>query len=403
MLQSREHTSTLCRGNWHGNSVKKPRQSAAADEKLPSHMVPYYDLDAGRQGMFPYVDYRKWLGRVPSVLVITSILLSCLPSNSQLENILSFRQAAAEDSQTTVTIESAVQQEKVVFPTEDGVSIVGTYYFPSIKESGTSAQNETSSALPAAILLHMLGKDRNSWGRFPETLAQKGFVVLAIDLRGHGESVVQYGKPISYQSFTSEDFSKMSLDARAAKRFLTESGSSNSTVKNGPKVDPNRIAIVGASIGANVAVNYAASDPTVSGIVLLSPGLDYKGVRTFEAIKLVKSPVLIITAKGDSIARDGPQQLCAEIRCGDENFQVYQGSTGHGTELLADSALIPPSSQVIITWLDAHVIPEFGTTSLMLTAATVIVLVVVLTGVINRKRDGAVKLSGGATLSQHLR
>jgi len=30
---------------------------------------------------------------------------------------------------------------------------------------------------------------------------------------------------------------------------------------------------VGASIGANVALNYAASDPSIKAVVLLSPGL----------------------------------------------------------------------------------------------------------------------------------
>jgi dienelactone hydrolase len=321
----------------------------------------------------------RWFDRIPQILAIL-ILLSCLTSSLQLGNILSFKQAAAENSQSTT--EEKVQHEKVVFLTEDGVSIAGTYYFPL---QDKSRRNETSSALPAAILLHMLGKDRSSWDMFPETLAQSGFVVLAIDLRGHGESVLQNGKPISYQSFTSDDLNKMSLDVKAAKQFLTESGSSNSTVKNGPKVDPNRITLVGASIGANVAVNYAASDSTVSGVVLLSPGLDYRGVRTSEAIKLVKSPVLIITAKGDSIAGDGPQQLCAEIRCGDENFKVYQGSTKHGTELFADSTLDPQPNQVITTWLDAHVIPEFNPISLTLTTAIVIVSAVMLTGIINRR------------------
>lgn len=186
--------------------------------------------------------------RIPSVLAIAAVLLSCLHSNLQLQNVLFFKQAAAEDSQSTTAMK--VQQEKVVFPTEDGVSIAGTYYFPLVQGSNGSKQNESSATLPAAILLHMLGKDRNSWNGFPAILTRNGFVVLAIDLRGHGESVVQNGKPISYQSFTSGDFNKMLLDVKAAKQFLNESGSNNSSVKNGPKVDPNRITIVGASIGA---------------------------------------------------------------------------------------------------------------------------------------------------------
>lgn len=84
-------------------------------------------------------------------------------------------------------------------------------------------------------------------------------------MRGHGKSVNQNG---TFQSFTPNDFNKMKLDVKAAKQFLvTQKG-----------INPKNIAIVGASIGANVALKYAAVDPSIKAVVLLSPGLHYKGV-----------------------------------------------------------------------------------------------------------------------------
>ena len=41
----------------------------------------------------------------------------------------------------------------------------------------------------------------------------------------------------------------------------------------------SRVGIAGASIGANLAVLEAAGDPTVASLALLSPSLDYRGLR----------------------------------------------------------------------------------------------------------------------------
>ena len=67
----------------------------------------------------------------------------------------------------------------------------------------------------------MLGRNRNDWNTFASTLSNRsnGFAVLSIDLRGHGESINQNGKTISFQSFTPIDFNKMVLDVKAARAF----------------------------------------------------------------------------------------------------------------------------------------------------------------------------------------
>src|SRR5690554_6123003 len=43
-------------------------------------------------------------------------------------------------------------------------------------------------AAPPVILLHGGGQTRYSWGRAARELAQSGYHVIALDLRGHGES-----------------------------------------------------------------------------------------------------------------------------------------------------------------------------------------------------------------------
>jgi len=226
--------------------------------------------------------------------------------------------------------------KQVSFLTDDKVLIVGTYYSPSPSNKNTSAY--------AIILLHMLGRDRNDWNPLASSFrnSSNGYAVLSIDLRGHGESVNQNGKAISFQSFSPNDFNRMVLDVKAAKQFLvTQKG-----------INPNEIAIVGASIGANVALNYAASDPSIRAVVLLSPGLNYKGVITSDSIRKYVNPIYMATGGKDPIAGNDPQTLCNEINCGNK-LKVYQDSSSHGTDMFLDKSLNPPLNKLILLWLDA--------------------------------------------------
>lgn len=232
----------------------------------------------------------------------------------------------------TKTGESAAGQ-KVSFLTDDGVLIVGTYYAPA-------SSHQTTNAI---ILLHMFGRDRNDWNTFASNLSNStnGYAVLSIDLRGHGESINQNGKTISFQSFTPPDFNKMILDVKAAKQFLVAQ-------KN---ISPNNIAIVGASIGANVALKYAASDPSVKAVVLLSPGLNYEGIATSAAITEYKNPIYIAAAGKDPLAGSDPQALCSMINCGN-HLKIYQDSSSHGTYMFLDKSLNPLLNKLVISWLD---------------------------------------------------
>src|ERR1044071_9524015 len=63
--------------------------------------------------------------------------------------------------------------------TSDGWKIAAWYWPPP----------SANAKAPGVILLHQRAKDKGSWGSLPAQLVKQGYAVIAIDLRGHGESV----------------------------------------------------------------------------------------------------------------------------------------------------------------------------------------------------------------------
>jgi pimeloyl-ACP methyl ester carboxylesterase len=141
----------------------------------------------------------------------TVVLSPSSPSHNDNNNSMEVAYAQQSDGSSTNNNNNV---QTVNFLTDDGVSIIGSYYTPLNVVSNASSSTTT----PTVILLHMLGKDRGTWNAFASTLSQKGsYAVLSIDLRGHGESVKQNnGNTISFQSFTPDDYNKMVLDAHFA-------------------------------------------------------------------------------------------------------------------------------------------------------------------------------------------
>ncbi|HUU57599.1 MAG TPA: hypothetical protein VMW93_09670, partial [bacterium] len=111
----------------------------------------------------------------------------------------------------------------------------------------------------------------------------------------------------------------------------------------------SRMVIVGASIGANFALNYAASDADVRAVVLLSPGLNYHGVTTVEAMSDYGGrPAYLVASEEDSYAADTVGKL-HEIAGGAE-LALFK-SAGHGTNIFRAE---PSLADTLVTWLAAQ-------------------------------------------------
>lgn len=207
--------------------------------------------------------------------------------------------------------------EEVLIPVE-GLDLVGTYYFPA----------DRSPPWPGVILVHMLHGDQSQWESFPEQLADAGFVVLSIDLRGHGES----GGEVDWEMAINDL-------QRVWNQFTARED-----------IDQERTAFVGASIGANLALVASSNETAVRTAVLLSPGLSYAGVQTEPAIHSYgERPVLIIASQEDSYAANSSTTL-DENAIGNSQLIMYQDA-GHGTLMLRAE---PDLNQVIIDWLSQN-------------------------------------------------
>lgn len=199
---------------------------------------------------------------------------------------------------------------------DDGGAIAATMWEPSQKPSA------------AVLLLHMQTRSRDDWTQFGARLADAGFTALAIDIRGLGA-----GSDLE----TRVDAAPLLADVRAALAFLA----------GRPDVRPGSIGIVGASMGANLAVLAGAADPSVRAIVLLSPGLDYRGLRTEGALrKFGDRPALLVASVKDPYALRSVKDLAREVAGSRESRTVEVAA--HGTMLLARDPALPPA---LVDWL----------------------------------------------------
>jgi pimeloyl-ACP methyl ester carboxylesterase len=211
----------------------------------------------------------------------------------------------------------AAPVQEVTFTTADGVAIVGSLYLPS--RPG-----------PGIILLHALSRTREDWQPVASRLADAGFVALAIDLRGHGAS-----GPLP-EGTSLADLTPMVADVKAAREFLATRR----------EVAPNRIGIAGASIGANLAILFAAGDPTVRSLALLSPGIDYRGLRPEAAMKKYGDrPALLVASQEDNYAANSTRQLAASGP-GVRDLRILTGA-GHGTAMLGRQ---PELAAALVDW-----------------------------------------------------
>jgi pimeloyl-ACP methyl ester carboxylesterase len=204
--------------------------------------------------------------------------------------------------------------QRVTIRTEDGVMLSGTWHEPSNRPS------------PAVILVHMYQRSRRDWDGVASQLAAAGIGALTFDLRGHGESVGAAGKELA----------AMVQDVKAARRFLV---TRNDVIQG-------RVGIAGASLGASLAVLAAADDQAVVSLALLSPSLDYRGLRIEAPMKKYGGrPVLLVASDEDSYASRTAREL--QKAGGGKRETLMLSQAGHGTTMLGRN---PELATSLVDW-----------------------------------------------------
>jgi pimeloyl-ACP methyl ester carboxylesterase len=188
------------------------------------------------------------------------------------------------------------------------------------------------AAAPWVLLVHQLGKDHTEYNTFAAQVVHAGANALALDLRGHGDSVVRTsGKPRidDHRSLTPHDWQRCYRDVLLALGFIA---------KRSP-----RCGMVGSSIGASAVLKAVPRVPALfatAPLVLLSPGLAYRGVDVRPAWRFLQQrgtqPVRVLQAQHDGPTVEFRQWVRAH---GDAHTKfVTVPGAGHGLKLLADAA-----------------------------------------------------------------
>jgi dienelactone hydrolase len=206
----------------------------------------------------------------------------------------------------------------VTFTARDGVSISGVLHVPD------------KTPAPAVVLLNMLGRTHHDWDGAAARFVEAGIAALAVDFRQ-----IPLADPDAPDSARSP-YAALVLDAEAARAYLAAR----------PEINPARIGMAGASLGANVAVLAAANDPSVKSLALLSVSLDYRGLRLEQGLKSFASrPALLVASSEDPFALRSARQSVT-MGDGPRELRVLSGA-GHGTVMLARE---PDLETALVDW-----------------------------------------------------
>jgi len=254
---------------------------------------------------------RKQVG----LIIIFAILVGLLGSYLVL-NLTS----TANSSESASTKLSSTLSTEVNLLTSDGISLNAHYYPPM------NSKSETVTLL----LLHGAYEDSNSWNDFRKIAQDEGYAVFTVDFRGHGHSDGE-------KTFVEA----MDNDVDAALDWL----------ENSLGVSEQQIALVGESLGANLALRAGARHPEIPAVILLSPGMLLWKIGINEAIVSYGSrPLLLVASKEDGYPAATVRQLDEQAQ-GFHELLLFPGAE-HGTKMFEAN---PNLSLQMLNWLQKSV------------------------------------------------
>lgn len=233
---------------------------------------------------------------------------------------------------STVFAQSATVRKELTIPASDGFSLKATLEYPKIK---------TQKEFKTVVLLHSLGYNSAWWENLPKTLLDKGYAVLAIDLRGHGKSI--YNTRLvrtSWSNMTASAYQKYPSDVIQIIDYVK--------AENPKRIFFNEWAIVSADIGGSAGIIASAQmENKPKTIVILSPVVKTHGL--FVPVKLANLDnvdIFSITGTEDHTGQKAQDYLQRFAQAG---FVTYV-SEAHATGMLLlknDKSL----TNIITTWI----------------------------------------------------
>jgi dienelactone hydrolase len=221
---------------------------------------------------------------------------------------------------------AAPNRSDVALTTSDGLNLTGYL----------TAGGASPPGSPGVVLLHQYTQTDEQWGQLPEELAKRGYRTLAFNLRGHGDSDAYGGGALSG---ILTDPAGAPRDVDAAIAYLKGAG----------QADPARIAVVGTSIGANLAV-ASSIDAKAKTYVAFSARMPPTEALAGKAASGMAS-VFYLAGENDAGGQAADSQTMHDATADPRAIHIYPGSADHGIALLTGQA---DADDKLFDWLKAQ-------------------------------------------------
>jgi pimeloyl-ACP methyl ester carboxylesterase len=263
---------------------------------------------------------------------------------------------------------SMVVTEQVWLTTNDGVRLNARIY----------RSKSDSAPMPGIVICHgFFASHQIMQNSFSLEFAKRGFLVVALDLRGHGDSGgnLELSTPLRPRMSPFDLFNetKLERDIRAAVDYLLSR----------TDVDNNTIAVLGHSLGGAAVFKHGYSDPRVKSVVAIAPALSSASEMDLTS----PQNLLLVVGERDNIVRtmfvlnllnrttnggDEIGTLYGTFSGGDARRMIVAPRTDHAGEMLD-----PYIVEEAIAWVEASLGIE---SNLPLSLSTPFILLLVIAG-----------------------
>jgi dienelactone hydrolase len=188
--------------------------------------------------------------------------------------------------------------------------------------------------LPAVLMLNQAAGNRNAYVELARYLADRGIASLRLDLPGHGQST-NLGRFVPGERSRDPMIWEAEAGVVAALEFL----------QTQQKIDPRRIAVVGASYAGEEAAEAGRLSTYAKAYVLLSPGS--LSDESIDRIDTSGARWLFVTSRDEPFLQDIRNAVTARSESVE---QLIVPGRGHASNLLAEH---PGLAERVAVWLES--------------------------------------------------
>lgn len=171
--------------------------------------------------------------------------------------------------------------------------VLQTFDLMKLKASYEMPQG-VPAPIPAVLMLHGYGENRKVWEGLRKEFLGRGWAVMSLDLRGHGDSVTKNQRTV-----------QASTDWRTSPHdFPQDVDPALDWLKKQPRLNSRKIVIIGYDVGANLALIASGKFSEVRTVIAVNPKLSEALQMAGSAQDFRPRSALVVTetaAEGDAI------------------------------------------------------------------------------------------------------